>query len=27
VGGALTLLSYFWAGAASHSQDGLRRNG
>jgi DHA1 family bicyclomycin/chloramphenicol resistance-like MFS transporter len=27
VGGALTLLSYFWAGAASHSQDGLRRSG
>jgi DHA1 family bicyclomycin/chloramphenicol resistance-like MFS transporter len=27
VGGALTLLSYFWAGAAPHSQEGLRRSG
>jgi MFS transporter, DHA1 family, multidrug resistance protein len=27
VGGALTLLSYFWAGAAPQSQEGLRRSG
>jgi len=26
-GGALTLVSYVWAAAAPHSQDGLRRNG
>jgi DHA1 family bicyclomycin/chloramphenicol resistance-like MFS transporter len=26
-GGALTLLSYFWAGAAPQSQEGLRRSG